>query len=332
MRSARNRKRFASRPTGFTLVELLVVIAIIGILVALLLPAVQAAREAARRMQCSNNLKQIGLAAHNFHDTYKRFPPGVLARGPFGAPYGTTGATSRDTQYVGTLPHLFPYMELNNIRDNINTNLDPDQYAQAWWRDGGSWTMAQTKIGMFLCPSTDPYMNEIGTSATLHTYTSGGFAWLQLVYFPNGSGGLNLGRTNYLGCAGAIGNLNSAFWRQWEGIFSVRTKNDFATVQDGTSHTFMFGEVKGGGPVQGGRFQFAYSWMGSGPMPTAWGIAYKPAAGPGWYQYSGNHPAGVQFCMADGSVQMINYEVDGLQFRHASGMKDGFVTNDPNLP
>jgi len=103
---------------AFTLVELLVVIAIIGILVALLLPAVQAAREAARRAQCSNNLKQMGLAAHNYHDTFRSFPPGAITDGP------CCSAKSRVNWAIA----LLPYMEQTSLYDEYDhdaNNEDP---------------------------------------------------------------------------------------------------------------------------------------------------------------------------------------------------------------
>src|SRR5436309_7188128 len=100
------------RRFGFTLVELLVVIAIIGVLVALLLPAVQAAREAARRTQCSNNLKQLGLAAHNFNDSFSRLPPGGGAQG------GGSGL-SASTDYGCWLVYLLPYVEQQNLATAI---------------------------------------------------------------------------------------------------------------------------------------------------------------------------------------------------------------------
>src|SRR5207253_9703114 len=102
-RSLPRRLIMPRRTTGFTLVELLVVIAIIGVLVALLLPAVQAAREAARRMQCSNNLKQIGIALHSHHDNMKVFPPGQIHTTTSGEPYKTTWGID-----------LLPYLEQGN--------------------------------------------------------------------------------------------------------------------------------------------------------------------------------------------------------------------------
>src|SRR5262245_49820062 len=110
----------STRRFGFTLVELLVVIAIIGVLVALLLPAVQTAREAARRMQCTNNLKQIGLAIHNYHDIHNRFPSGFLFQAP-----GMNGRGDRPNRAPGFSWHslILPQLEQANLYNALNFGL-----------------------------------------------------------------------------------------------------------------------------------------------------------------------------------------------------------------
>ena len=135
---------FERRRPAFTLVELLVVIAIIGILVALLLPAVQAAREAARRMQCSNNLKQIGLALHNFEGVHKFLPPGAVA-----------GSTATDAHNAFRIPtrvehgwaiFLLPWLEQQGVYDLYDLRRD--------WRAPQNRTARETDLAVFKCPTT----------------------------------------------------------------------------------------------------------------------------------------------------------------------------------
>jgi prepilin-type N-terminal cleavage/methylation domain-containing protein len=130
------RSRSAAAKSGFTLVELLVVIAIIGVLVSLLLPAVQAAREAARRMSCSNNMKQIGLAVHNFHSTYNKLPTSGQC--------GSTGSTTTPYMALSTGTVLLPYMEQQTVYDMFETNATPDQYGCA--PGSGGWVCANNAL------------------------------------------------------------------------------------------------------------------------------------------------------------------------------------------
>ena len=351
MSRAKTSKSASSRG-GFTLVELLVVIAIIGILVALLLPAVQAAREAARRTQCTNNLKQIGIATHNFHDVYQRLPPGYLGASSYVAP------TFANVQWLGSLVFLLPYAEQQTIYDRIQCvrNIDlptPDPFANPWpagavtpwWatpigpNGEDDFVTAQTRLNGFLCPSTNPYTSSGGTSALLHCWGLDGTADVTMSYF----GGVSqLGRTNYLGNAGGLGAIPlsnpppaSVTWNTYQGPMLNRGKHNLAAVLDGTSNCFLFGEtmgsrraVGGGGSLQQTKqIEFSHSWIGAGALPTTWGLRYTPNPAPiqthNWYQFSSEHPGGVLFAYADGSVRNVSWQVDRIVYRNVSGMADG---------
>ncbi len=189
---------------GFTLVELLVVIAIIGILVALLLPAVQAAREAARRMTCGNNLKQLGLAVHNYHDTYTKFPFGVQRDFKF-----PNGQPSWNTNMLTWMVRVLPYMENKALHNKVDYSLHPGN-------GGVNRPIRGRYLQVHICPSDRPDYR------VTQTY----------------------GPTNYVACVGWRQNTiwNPADKRR--GIFGVNNRISINGIKDGSSTTLMLSECK----------------------------------------------------------------------------------------
>jgi len=316
-----------TRRKGFTLIELLVVIAIIAILIALLVPAVQKVREAAARIQCANNLKQIGLAAHAYESANKKLPPGYL--GPYPATGDPQYPPSYGYQCVGTLAYILPYMEQTAVYSQLMNGVPQDYLSVnavygGFWNYGGPWAAAQAKIPTYVCPSDSPDTNTTGTFVLLHCGNNGQFMG---GYFgtPN-----TIGRTNYLGVQGYFGE---GFPSSYKGLFTNRSgvSMNKLTARDGASNTLMFGEALGG--PEGRSRAYSYGWIDSA-MPTAWGLptaAQNAAPSDDWWHYSSNHTGIVQFCFGDGSVRGVRSGITGgadyNNFIYISGWMDGAVAD-----
>ncbi len=313
-----------SRRSAFTLIELLVVIAIIALLMALLLPAIQKVREAANKMLCASNMRQLGIAAHNYHGDYNKLPPGW-----YGRLGGLDAADSAllEGPYVGIIVPLLPYIEADNLRKQIvrggsgpliNLDLNLNTVSPAWWigSPGGiqNLNVAQAKIKMLICPSDNgaERVNDVLVACVNSNWTgyANPDAYDQYYWNALSSAQSNLlGRTNYLGVQGMAGRNN---WnRMFMGIFENRTETTLGwiTAADGTSNTLMFGECTGSAIWDAPGKESMWSWMGAGALQTFRGLSeintQKNLGGPNHNRFSSKHIAGVQFCFGDGSVRTL---------------------------
>lgn len=328
---------------GFTLVELLVVIAIIGILVGLLLPAVQSAREAARRMECSNNLKQLGLSIHNYHDTFKKFPGNVSS------PNGST------TTGGSWITMSLPMMEQGAAYDSMTfsgTDFTDLYGVNLNWK-----VMHDFVVPGLTCPSSPmPRMRE--------QPTNGGTRAL------GAPDKINVQRSEYIANIGRYfdpstgktpGNFKPSVWTgygwlQDKGIVSNWNKqihgSRFASITDGTSHTIAVGEHSNymkdlsGKLIDSRPSHYGGAW-GAGRGFHAWLGYTQNLTVPRWpinSLYIGNytmewrstlhngyrsaHPGGVQFVFGDGSVRFVGDTIDfRTTFMAICGRDDGYPVN-----
>ncbi len=326
---------------AFTLVELLVVIAIIGILIALLLPAIQASREAARRVNCQSNLRQHGAALLNYHDVRRQFPPGAWIR------VGAAGPTILTNANV----LLLPYLEEDSLESLWRHDLN--------YKDQNHAALT-TPVAVFTCPSNaaqtvvDSLFDSVGLPA-----------------------GLTLATTDYAYCKGATDAwcLGNGYPPEEKGVFHLfnidaEQPTKIARITDGTSHTIAMGEVAGGDNWPTCRRTGCVEAEGRAYANVPWmvGDLSIPAHADGGYVYTGiygstmepmnkrpvtgtilheagifdcrssanggqhassnfrsDHPGGAQFLMCDGSVHFIQEDVDRVRYRALSTYAGGEV-------
>jgi type II secretory pathway pseudopilin PulG len=336
--------RRQGRP-GFTYIELLVLLIILGVILLLLLPGLQKIREAANKMNCASNLRQLGIAIHNYHGDFDKLPAGYWGhtykqeplnppiagkkRGlePEKAPFAFQG------QLTGVLVALLPYVQKDNLyKELLDRPEDPNDgldfglqmwNEKPWYNVISNRTYAQAKIALYKCPS-DTVDEPVATGTFIIMHPAGLTFWGG--YYGNPTGN-TFGRTNYLGVMGTFGYAMQGDgklgftpiqpYSLHAGMLMNRSKLTLGQVaaKDGTSNTLMFGETLGGKGV--GERDFACSWW-AGSMCTYWGLgkatidpAKNDNEAANWYKFGSRHAKVVQFCFGDGSVRGLRHGTTG---------------------
>jgi prepilin-type N-terminal cleavage/methylation domain-containing protein/prepilin-type processing-associated H-X9-DG protein len=323
----------SARRAAFTLVELLVVIAIIGILIGFLLPAIQSAREAARRLQCNNNLKQMGLALQNFHGSYQQFPPGYRSK------TGSSGPADDKGPGWGWPALILPFMEENTVHSRIRFDKDIGDPINA--------VIRQTKVRTFRCPS------DAGDETFAVNAQGDSGPGYDRPLTDSGGSPVHVAHSSYIGVFGAPEiSLDPGYLLpdpdrgpRHRGMFWRNSAVKLHEVTDGTSHTLFVGERGSAlayatwtGAVTGGqvppKMPNPYDYEPEGAPVLVLGHTGGPEDEPAhtpnnqvnhvddfWSQ----HPQGANFLFVDGSVHTLNDAIDP-QVWWALGTRSGGET------